>query len=208
MREKVCKDYEITTGMLGVWVAKQEEIRYAMTHKKVTALKLGGIKPARFPRAEAELQVKFKERRRVGRRVTCRWLVATMTQLVQEMYKDHPGRKFIASHGWLLRCCRRLKIGMRTKTNCKKKAVQDRLPAVLQWLASYRFMLSTPLTGSMCLDNVWGRFPPHLRFNCDQVQPFLTKCRPSADQVPTKCRPSADQVPTKCRHLIPGAGTW
>jgi hypothetical protein len=168
MRTKVCDDYKISSSMLGVWLAKQEEIRHAYTHRKVTALKIGAVKPARFPRAETELHVRFKERRRAGRRVTGRWLLATMTQLVKEMYKDH-WQTFTATRGWLFRCCNRLGIGMRMKTNCKGKAVQDRLPAVLQWLSTYRFMLSTPLNQSMHMDPTWGRFPPHLRFNCDQV---------------------------------------
>lgn len=159
--------------MLGVWLAKQEEIRAAVADKKTAALKLGGVRPARFPKAEAELEVRFKERRRGGRRVTGRWLVTTIVQLVKEMY---PGSKFVASRGWLHRCCHRLGIAMRTKSNCKGKAAQDRLPAVLQWLARYRAMLSTPLSKSMTMDKVWGRFVPRLRFNCDQVCFYTRHC--------------------------------
>lgn len=165
----MCSDYDITTGMLGVWLAKQEEIRAAVADKKRAALKLGSVRPPRFPKAEAELEVRFKERRRGGRRVTSRWLVTTMRQLGKEMY---PGLKFVASYGWLHRCCHRLGIAMRTKSNCKGQAAQDRLPAVMQWLSKYRFMLSTPLNKSMTMHPVWGRFPPNHRFNCDQV-PFV-----------------------------------
>lgn len=166
MRKKICKDNGITTGMLGQWLQDQDKIRHAYTHKKTAALRCGAIRPARFPAAEKELQSRFKDRRLRGCRVTGRWLVSTMLQLVKEMY---PGSKFVASAGWLHRCSHRLGIGSRTKSNCKGIAAQDRLPAVLKWLASYRLMLNSPPNKTTSMHTTWGRFPPHLRFNCDQV---------------------------------------
>jgi hypothetical protein len=169
MRKKVCKTYDITTGMLGAWVRDQDKIRAAFASKKTRLLKSGGVRAPRFPRAEAELAVRFKERRRRGRRVSERWLYSTMRQLVREMY---PTATFGASRGWLFRCCHRLGIAVRAKSNCKRAAAQDRIPAIRQWLARYRLMLKTPLTKSMPMDRVWGRFKPELRFNCDQVLPW------------------------------------
>jgi hypothetical protein len=166
MRQKVCTDYHITSGMLGAWVRDQDKIRAGFTSKKTRLLKRGGVRPLRFPRAEAELAIRFNERRRRGRRVSERWLYATMQLLVREMY---PTATFVASRGWLTRCCHRLGIAVRAKSNCKRAAARDRIPAVRQWLARYRLMLKTPLSKSMPMDPIWGRFPPELRFNCDQV---------------------------------------
>ena len=152
--------------MLGVWIRDQDKIRHALTNKKTTALKIGAVRTPRYPIAEKELQQRFQDRRRRGHRVSGRWLTSMMIQLVKDHYQ---GAKFVASAGWLHRCCSRFGIAMRTKSNGKCMAVQDRLPAVLQWLANYRFMLSTAPTKATTMHPTWGRFPPHLRYNCDQV---------------------------------------
>jgi hypothetical protein len=166
MRNKVCDDYDITTGMLGSWLAKMDEIRDKIAAKRKKRLFHGVRHRPRFPLAETELERRFKERRAKGSRVSQRWFYATMMQLVKELY---PGVEFVASRGWFTRCCHRLRIALRTKTNCKRAAVIDRIPAVREWLARYRLMLSTPLSLSMSMDPIWGRFRPELRFNCDQV---------------------------------------
>ena len=152
--------------MLGKWVHDQDRIRSKVASKKTAKLKSGGVLLPRFPRAETELANRFRERRRRGRRVSERWFFSTMRALVREMY---PSATFVASRGWLSRCSHRLGIAVRTKTNCKRAGAPDRIPAVRQWLARYRLMLKTPLTKSMPMDPVWGRFTPALRFNCDQV---------------------------------------
>jgi hypothetical protein len=166
MRKKVCEDNKISTSMLGTWLAKQEEIRTKMAMKRTKSLLHCAPRGARFVSAETELKKRFDERRRRGRRVSQRWIFATMKQLVRDL---HPGVVFVASRGWLHRCCRRFGIAMRTKSNCKRAAAIDRIPAVRQWLARYRAMLSTPLSAATPMDRIWGRFPPALRFNCDQV---------------------------------------
>jgi len=166
MREKVCKDYKITSSMLGKWIRDQDTIRQKVASKRTRLLKQGGTRPPRFPRAEAELATRFKERRSLGRRVSERWFFTTMAQLVRDMY---PGTPFTASRGWLFRCCHRLGVSHRAKSNCKRSAAADRVPAVREWLGRYRHMLSIPLNKSMQMDPIWGRFPPPLRFNCDQV---------------------------------------
>jgi len=121
---------------------------------------------ARFPDAEAELAKRFQERRSRGRRVSERWFFAMMKQLTREM---HPTIPFIASRGWFDRMRYRLKIATRAKTNCKQRSALERIPAIKHWYARYREMLKTPLNRSMKMHPIWGRFPPHLRFNCDQV---------------------------------------
>jgi hypothetical protein len=166
MRNKVCEDYDITTGMLGTWVAKMEETRDKVAAKRKKRLFYGARHRPRFPLAETELERRFKERRARGSRISQRWFYATMMQLVKELY---PCVEFVASRGWFTRCCHRLRIALRTKTNCKRAAAIDRIPAVREWLARYRLMLSTPLSLSMPMDSIWGRFRPELRFNCDQV---------------------------------------
>jgi hypothetical protein len=135
--------------------------------KYTRKLKRGGTTRARrFPLAEDELEKRFRERRSKGRRVSERWIFAMMRQLVKDMY---PGVPFMCSRGWLMRCRERLGITVRTKSNCKRLAVSDRVPAVMLWLARYRLMLQTQVTKSMPMDPVWGRFKPELRFNGDQV---------------------------------------
>lgn len=125
-----------------------------------------GKRAARFPRAEQELEKRFKDRRSHGLRVSERWFFTTMLQLVRNLY---PGSQFVASRGWLYRCVHRLGIGRRTKTNCKSHSASDRIPAIREWLVGFRRMLCTPLSKTMKMDPTWGRFPPELRFNCDQV---------------------------------------
>lgn len=179
MRKKLCEDHDITTAMLGSWLSKQDEIRAKVAEKRTRLLLAAGKRGARFKRAEDELERRFKERRGRGRRVSQRWFFATMLQLVKDMY---PGVQFVASRGWLWRCCQRLGIAVRTKSNCKRAAAIDRIPAVRQWLARYRAMLSTPLSASMPMDKVWGRFRSGLRFNCDQVHICQPRTRESSKQ--------------------------
>jgi len=171
MRKKLCEDHDITTAMLGSWLSKQDEIRAKVAESRTLKLFKVTKRSARFKRAEDELERRFKERRGRGRRVSQRWFFATMAQLVKDMY---PGVPFVASRGWLRRCCQRLGIAMRAKSNCKRAAAIERIPAIRQWLARYRAMLSTPLSASMPMDKVWGRFRPERRFNCDQVQASTT----------------------------------
>ena len=85
-----------------------------------------------------------------------------MKQLVRERYLG-----CVCRFAWgLHRCRRRFGIAMRTKSNCKRAAAIDRIPAVRQWLARYRAMLSTPLAANgPHLESI----TPALRFNCDQV---------------------------------------
>jgi len=170
MRKKVMTDYKITSGQLSTWMGMQDEIRAAVADRRTRKLLQAAQRRPRWPLAETELSRRFKERRGRGRRVSQRWIFATMKQLMKEMY---PGATFAASRGWLRRCCERLGIAMRSKSNCKRRAAIDRLPAVRQWLARYRSMLSTPLSASMPMDPIWGRFRPERRFNCDQVPIFL-----------------------------------
>jgi len=167
MRKKVCKDYNITTGMLGTWLGQQDKIKTKVAQKTLKLLMHDGKRPPRFTLAEAELKRRFNERRERGRRVSQHWFFATMAQLVREL---HPSVPFLASRGWLSRCCHRFGIAVRTKSNCKRGAALDRIPAVRRWLARYRAMLRTPLSASMPMDLIWGRFRPELRFNCDQVR--------------------------------------
>ena len=105
----------------------------------------GAVHRPRFPLAETELQRRFKERRAKGSRVSQRWFYATMLQLVKELY---PGIEFVASRGWFTRCCHRLRIALRTKTNCKRAAAIDRIPAVREWLARALLRARAPLAAA------------------------------------------------------------
>lgn len=110
---------------------------------------------------------RFKERRKHGRKVTERWLVVSARQLAKKLY---PKAEFHASHGWRVRFANRAGIAPRRKTNTKQHSVFERLPLVRRFLLDLRAMLRENRVDTASQHTPkWGRFPPHLRGNFDEV---------------------------------------
>jgi hypothetical protein len=173
-RALVTAERRISKSMLCRW--EKDKVRiYAENGNK---FRKHLVRPRRsepaFPKMEFELIKMFQQRRARGHRVSNLWLVTKARKLAA---KYHPGRAFVASRGWLLRLAVRAKISPRYKTNCKRQAMEQRLPVMRKWHAGFRAMLTQRAenTAKQYTDK-WGRFSPRLRFNADQVPlPFVVE---------------------------------
>lgn len=121
----------------------------------------------KFPLMEKELLKRFTERRKKGRKVSAMWLVVNAKEIMAEHY---PAEQFVASRNWRGRFAFRNGISRRKKTNAKDESLEERLPRMQDWHRNLRAFLieRRPNTDSQFTAQ-WGRFPPHLRFNVDQV---------------------------------------
>lgn len=78
-------------------------------------------KRAKFPKAEARLHERYKQRRQRALPVSGHWLRSGMRKILREMLPNDPAaQKFVASRKWLKRFCTRWAISKRKKTNVKK----------------------------------------------------------------------------------------
>ncbi len=125
----------------------------------------------RYAVVEDKLLKLFRGRRNGGHKVSALWMQAKARLLAKEFM---PGERFFASHGWLRRLAMRNNLSPRSKTNVKLQSVSERLPRVRHWHRGLRKFLKMPISEGTPLDPVWGRYPPELRFNMDQVPlPFI-----------------------------------
>lgn len=164
----VASEVGVSAGTLSDWVGKERsKIMTAAADPKMRKLLAWPAPRVRFPQLEAELMRRFKERRKHGRKVTERWLVVSARQLAKKLY---PKAEFHASHGWRVRFANRAGIAPRRKTNTKQHSVFERLPLVRRFLLDLRAMLRENRVDTASQHTPkWGRFPPHLRGNFDEV---------------------------------------
>ena len=98
--------YSVSTTQMYEWLRKEKVIEEAAKNRVAGRTYRRKKKKGKFHEAEEQLFAKFKEERKVGRRVGPRWLRGTIKQLVDDMRPPYPlAELFKARRGWLRRFC-------------------------------------------------------------------------------------------------------
>jgi Tc5 transposase DNA-binding domain len=85
-------------------------------------------------------------------------------------------QKFRASNGWFDRFIKRRNMKFRARKSGKQKSADDNWPAIKKWYGKLRHEILPKYKDEPCdhFSDKWGRFPPELRYNMDQVPlPFV-----------------------------------
>ena len=148
----------MSESMVYKWLRQVEEIRTAMSKNKSEMLKYDqGValnrsprgrrlslcrgRAAKFPLAELETHVWFKESREKGLSIGAMLLTATMKNQVRKHYGSAALTCFMASKKWRRCWCLRFSVGLRHKTNKKALSAAERLPKAKHFFARLRWRL-------------------------------------------------------------------
>jgi len=123
---------------------------------------------------EAKLIKEIKDHRREGRKVSRLWICVKAKKTIGDMDKDkdqNQERKFTASNRWFQLFCKRMNLKFGKHKSGKKNLTDDDLPRLKAWCSEMRHEVLPICGDEPCkdFDEKWGRFPPHLRHNMDQV---------------------------------------
>ena len=144
-------------------------------------LTLPSGKRSKSPVAQMELILmsKIKEHRKRGRKVSRRWICINSKKIQCDLdVKDGTELStwFKASAGWFHRFLKRNHVKFRKRKSGKKNSTDDNMEKILHFFAYLRYKVLPEREGEN-LDQFtekWGRYPPHLRYNTDQVPlPFV-----------------------------------
>ena len=135
---------------------------------------------------------------------------------MNKIKEAHPnkweGVDFHGSRGWAEIFMKRKRIKYRKKKSGKEVTALQCVPAFEKFLALVRFKILPPLTDLQEVDSLYGRFPPHLRFNMDQCPlPFVvgqetTFTVASDSDVHIKCPGEALRKGQFTMHVVNNAG--
>ena len=133
-----------------------------------------------FHEIESQLYLIVTDKRKQAHRVSYTFMRLTALKLFGDCKREDPERwnevSFKASFGWLRRFIARRDLKYRKRRSGKEHTVAELLPAYKQFLANLRFNFIVPKEPGHVRDPLWGRFPPHLRYNFDQVPlPFVVE---------------------------------
>jgi hypothetical protein len=138
-----------------------------------------GKKKSPFHLMETELYQRVTEHRSKGRKVSRLWITTRAKKILKEQDSKNGTffyHKFKASRGWFHRFLKRRKIKFRKRKSGKKNSTDDNMDIILKWFTYLRQKV-LPCCGNKEDPNFTekhGRFPPHLRYNYDQVPlPFV-----------------------------------
>ena len=129
---------------------------------------------------EAELYKKIRNHRNKKRKVSMLGIKTWARKILFELDKTNKtnrAQEFKASNGWFWNFLRRKKIKFRARKSGKKKSTDENLGKILVWYGYLRHKVLTRHVGDppgqpWC--KKFGRFPPRLRYNVDQVPlPFI-----------------------------------
>ena len=133
-----------------------------------------------FQEIETELYAKIVEFRRNGRKISANWIRINARKIFIEKQNNNPGRwgniEFQASYGWMRRFMARRNMKYKKRKNGKEKTAEECVAEFEIFLEKLRFDFLAPRDDSPSVDHetIWGRFPPELRYNMDQVPlPFV-----------------------------------
>jgi len=130
-----------------------------------------------FQEVEANLYKAFELKRRKGHKVSNKWIrIEALRQFksLQDDSKLPPDLQFKASYGWCRRFMNRRGIKYRKRKSGKSKSANEHIPKFEEFLARLRFQILPPRDPGQNCHPIWGRFPPELRYNMDQVPcPFV-----------------------------------
>ena len=160
-------------------------------------LTLPSGKRTKSPVAEMEsiLIAKLKEHRMKARKVSCRWICINAIKIQHNLdikNKTNLCKWFKASRGWFHRFLRRNHIKFRKRKSGKKNSTDQNIEKLLNFYSYmwYQVLPKRQDENLMQYTDKWGRYPPHLRYNMDQVPlPFVV------DQETTYTLDCDDDVP-------------
>ena len=143
----------------------------------------------KFVAMETKLHSMLKERRKRGRRCSPRWLSHTARSLMSHDFVAMTGSTaFRAGPRWRRRFLSRFHLTTRRKTNRKNTTWEEAKPLLQQHFKRFLLWLQQKSAAAVAKGltpcPTWGVFPPHLRFNVDQVPlPFINCCEDTYDEV-------------------------
>ncbi len=169
----VAESHGVNRSQIDTWMRSKESIvKAAQARRTKNQVKIQDKRVGRFHKAELKTFAEFSDMRKEGRRVGPHWIKACMRRHVAREYADTPLAKaadtFGAKRGWLLRWCKRFGVGLRRKTNVKRKPIQERIGKIKRYFALFRRRLKDTLT-LRGADAKYGLWKPECRWSLDQV---------------------------------------
>jgi hypothetical protein len=146
-------------------------------------------KLGKFAAMETRLHSMLQERRKRGRRCSPRWLSHTARSLMSHEFVElSASMPFRAGPRWRRRFLNRFHLTTRRKTNRKNTTWEEAKPLLQQHFKRFLGWLQQKKAAAeakgLTTCPTWGVFPPHLRFNVDQVPlPFVNCCEETYDNV-------------------------
>lgn len=146
-------------------------------------------KHGKFAAMEAKLHTMLKERRKRGRRCSPRWLSHSARSLMSHEFVAMTGSTaFRAGPRWRRRFLSRFHLTTRRKTNRKNTTWEEAKPLLQQHFKRFLIWLKQKSAAAVAKGltpcSTWGVFPPHFRFNVDQVPlPFINCCEDTYEEV-------------------------
>ena len=159
--------YNLNVGFqsnISKWYKNSETIYTMAALNKVRHLKCPPAQKERKPKwplMEKDVLAAYKERRRIGLKVSRRFLRITA---IKSMQLHYPEVDFVGSRCWTYRFTRRNNISWRRKSNLKQKSLWEKLPDIQRFHKELLHLLKSLIT-----DEVYGRYPLSHRHNVDQV---------------------------------------
>ncbi len=147
------------------WCHRADELRADNASVTLAKKFVSGRSEAWYPEAEAIVISRFRDARAHGSPCNCLWFQVKMQETLQELYPDGSADDFIAGDGWRTRFFKRFNLSMRTATNVMPLSVAERVPKCLRFYCVIQQVCAKD--GGM--NDIWGRFTPHHRFNADEV---------------------------------------
>ena len=92
-----------------------------------------------FPKAERELYVLFRAKRKRGLKVSTLWLCVTMTGLIKKLYRDVPrAETFTPTWCYVGKWAKKFRVATRQRSNSKDQSVEKRLSKIQRFHKSLR----------------------------------------------------------------------
>jgi hypothetical protein len=222
---KQCRPNEVQEQCNRFYKWRKEEV-YGNCLREILQIKknqTGSKKKSRslsspFQEIETELYAKILDFRKKARRISSNWIRIEGRKIFQAKQIDDPGKwggkSFKASYGWMRRFMARKKMKHRKRKNGKEKTAEECVGDFEKFLEKLRFDFLAPRDDSPAEDfeSIWGRFPPELRYNMDQVPlPFVngqdsTFTAGDDEDVNIKCPKESLRKRQYTMHLIFNAG--
>jgi hypothetical protein len=140
------KECDVSQSQISQWKKDEKRILQSATDATRKRLRCNYNANSRgllWPNAEHQLMREFATRRRRGRRVSRLWLILRMRALIKQHYPDNT-KKFTGSNGWLQRLSKRNRITPRKRSNKKCGSLEERLPALRNFIIGLAWLMRTP----------------------------------------------------------------
>lgn len=174
-------DQQKWNSLLSKWKREEPKIIQYVSEKTYADLKRIHPKKRSSPFKDMEdiLYKEIVEHRSLKRKVSRLRINVRAKKILTEIdVKDGTtrSRPFRASNGWFAGFMKRKNIKFRARKSGKQKSADENWPSIKQWYGYLRHKVLTRHGNELCehFSEKWGRFPPELRYNMDQVPlPFV-----------------------------------